>query len=102
MQGHFSCSVRHCPVIPSLTVRRSVEYRRSTERPPKADEQRRTFTDEEGVYWDVREVKNSDYDRRGGKSLVFESIHSFRRVRNYPDDWFGFSETDLADLSHRT
>jgi hypothetical protein len=79
-----------------------VEYRRSTERPINADEPRRTFTDEEGVYWDVREVKSPDYDRRVSKSLVFESVHGFRRVRNYPDDWFDFTEADLAALSRLT
>jgi hypothetical protein len=79
-----------------------VEYRRSPERPLKAGEFHRTFTDEEGVYWDVREVPNPDYDRRGGKSLVFESIHAFRRVRNYPLDWYDASEADLIALSNRT
>ena len=40
--------------------------------------------------------------RRGGKSLVFESAHAFRRVRNYPDDWFEWPDADLAALSNRT
>lgn len=68
----------------------------------QAGDRRRTFTDEEGVYWEVREVKNPDYDRRGGMSLVFESSLGFRRVRNYPDDWYEWSPGDLAVLSNRT
>jgi hypothetical protein len=79
-----------------------VNYRKSPERPLKSDERRRTFTDDEGTYWDVREVKNPDYDRRGGTSLVFESIHAFRRVRNFPADWFERSERELQELSRQT
>lgn len=78
-----------------------MNYRKSPERPLQADESRRTFTDEEGTFWEVREVKNPDYDRRGGKSLVFESLHAFRRVRNYPENWPTLSEAALADLSTR-
>jgi len=77
-----------------------VNHRKTPERPLRADEPRRSFTDEEGVYWDVREVKNTDYDRRGGKSLVFESAHAFRRVRNSPAEWFDFSDAELSALSH--
>ena len=78
-----------------------VNYRKTPERPLHADESRRTFTDDEGIFWEVREVKNPDYDRRGGKSLLFESLHAFRRVRNYPADWHGLSEAALAELSTR-
>lgn len=66
-----------------------------------ADERRRTFTDEEGIFWDVREVKNPDYDRRGGTCLLFESVHAFRRVREFPADWFKCTEQELAALSLR-
>jgi hypothetical protein len=76
-----------------------VNYRNSPERPLQAGQRRRTFTDEEGIYWDVREVKNADYDRRGGQSLVFESANAFRRVRSYPENWFEWSDADLAVLS---
>ena len=76
-----------------------MNYRKSPERPLKSNERRRTFTDEEGVYWDVREVKTPDYDRRGGACLIFESGNAFRRVRNYPPDWDRLSEAELVNLS---
>ena len=76
-----------------------MNYRKSPERPVLADERRRTFTDEEGVFWDVREMPNPSYDRRGGQSLVFESANAFRRVRDYPAEWFKFTELQLMELS---
>ena len=78
-----------------------VNYRKSPERPVRSDEPRRTFTDEEGIYWDVREVKNPEYDRRGGTSLLFDSVHAFRRVRDFPANWATLSEAELAELSRR-
>jgi hypothetical protein len=77
-----------------------VNYRKSPERPLKANEKRRTFSDQDGVYWDVREVKATDYDRRAGSCLIFESANSFRRVRNYPPDWHELSEEALRELSN--
>jgi hypothetical protein len=79
-----------------------VNYRKSPERPLKANERRRTFTDEEGVYWDVREVRTADYDRRNGACLIFESANAFRRVRNYPADWYDLAEADLERISRGT
>lgn len=79
-----------------------MNYRKSPDRSLQSDDRRRTFTDEEGVFWDVREVKNPDYDRRGGMSLVFDSIHAFRRVRHYPDNWMDMTDAELAELSHKT
>ena len=67
----------------------------------KAGEPRRTFTDTDGIHWDVRELK-ADYDRRTGASLIFESTHAIRRVRNYPADWHTLSEAELSTLSHNT
>ena len=78
-----------------------VNYRKSPERPVRSDEGRRTFTDDEGVFWDVREVKSPDYDRRISGSLLFESIHAVRRVRNYPADWHSLSEPALMELSRQ-
>ena len=75
--------------------------RRTPEHPLRSDEGRRTFTDEEGILWDVREVKNPDYDRRGGKSLLFDSVHAFRRVRQYPDNWMDLTDAELAEISRR-
>ena len=85
-----------------LTGSLPVSFRNSPGKPVKAGEKRRTFTDDEGVFWDVREVKNSDYDRRGGSSLLFESINAIRRVRNFPGDWHDWDPADLAVLSKRT
>jgi hypothetical protein len=79
-----------------------LNYRKSPERPLKAGERRRTFTDAEGIYWDVRETKGPDYDRRGSMSLIFESINAIRRVRDYPADWYELSEAKLAEISQRT
>ena len=76
--------------------------RKSPEKPLRAGEHRRTFTDENGVFWDVREVKNPDYDRRSGTSLIFESAEGFRRVRGYPADWHKLTEAALAQLSRKT
>jgi hypothetical protein len=85
---------------PSHSDIAGVNYRKSPERPLRSDEQRRTFTDSDGVYWDVREVKNPDYDRRGGACLIFESANAFRRVRNYPANWHELTERALVDLSN--
>lgn len=73
--------------------------RKSPDRPLKAGERRRTFTDDEGVFWDVRETSVPAYDRRGGLCLIFESANAIRRVRNYPPEWFEWSDDDLAELS---
>jgi hypothetical protein len=78
-----------------------VNERKSPERPLRSDEARRTFTDEDGVHWDVREMKTPDYDRRGGKSLLFDSVHAFRLVRQYPDNWMDLTDAELAELSRR-
>ena len=62
----------------------------------------RTYTDDLGVIWHVREQPFSDYDRRHGSSLIFSSELAVRRVRNYPSDWFTLSEVALAGLSWRS
>lgn len=75
--------------------------RKSPERPVVGD-RRRTFTAHDGTFWDVREVKNPDYDRRAGSSLIFESLGAVRRVRNFPDDWATLADAELDALSQRT
>ena len=79
-----------------------MNYRKSPERPLVAGERRRTFTDPEGTFWDVREIKAPDYDRRGSMCLIFESSGAIRRVRDYPADWYELSELGLAEISQRT
>jgi hypothetical protein len=79
-----------------------VNFRKTPDRAAQPGERRRTFTDEEGVFWEVREIRNPDYDRRAGKSLVFESPHGFRRVRNYPEDWRDRTEAELSAMSKGT
>ena len=91
--------MRSSAVTPHLT---GVNYRKSPERPIQVGENRRTFTSADGTFWEVREVKNPDYDRRGGSSLIFESLSAVRRVRNYPADWITLSEEALDALSERT
>ena len=61
----------------------------------------RTFTDDLGQTWLVREQPFSEYDRRRGCSLIFSSELAVRRVRDYPSDWFTLSESALAALSWR-
>lgn len=67
---------------------------------PSAHEVRsRTFIDDDGQSWTVSEQPFSEYDRRGGQSLIFESDLAVRRVRNYPADWHQLSNAALAALS---
>lgn len=61
----------------------------------------RSYTDDLGMIWHVREQPFSDYDRRRGSSLIFSSELAVRRVRDYPSDWFTLSEVALAELSWR-
>lgn len=61
----------------------------------------RSYTDDLGMTWHVREQPFSDYDRRRGSSLIFSSELAVRRVRDYPRDWFTLSEVALAALSWR-
>jgi hypothetical protein len=61
----------------------------------------RSYTDDLGMTWHVREQPFSDYDRRRGSSLIFSSELAVRRVRDYPSDWFTLSEVALAALSWR-
>jgi hypothetical protein len=80
----------------------AVNYRKSPDRPVHVGEGRRTFTAADGTFWDVREVKNPDYDRRGGTSLIFESLGAVRRVRTFPAHWAKLSDTELDALSQGT
>jgi hypothetical protein len=57
--------------------------------------------DAEGRRWAVYESP-VPYDRRATLTLVFVSPEIMRRVRNFPPDWFEWSEADLLELSNRT
>lgn len=59
----------------------------------------RTFTDEDGVRWKVSEHPFSDYDRRCGNSLIFESEAAVRRIRTFPADWHSLCQSELTKLS---
>jgi hypothetical protein len=78
-----------------------VPDRQTPPRPGQIAERRRYFNDPDGVHWEVREMKNPDYDRRGGYCLIFESINIVRRVRRYPADWYEMSAEELQDLGSR-
>jgi hypothetical protein len=54
--------------------------------------------DDRAVQWTIFEQPNS-FDRRRGRSLVFESESSIRRVRNYPSDWYLLDDAALLELS---
>jgi hypothetical protein len=62
----------------------------------------REFVDADGNVWTVSEQPFSEYDRRRGCSLIFESDLAVRRVRNYPADWHGLSDAALHRLSWST
>jgi hypothetical protein len=57
----------------------------------------RSVLDEAGTFWQVCEVEYA-LDRRSGRSLVFESEGSVRRVRNYPEEWGELTDEALARL----
>lgn len=59
----------------------------------------RNFIDADGAHWVVYEQAFSDYDRRSGRSLIFNSDFAVRRVRNFPENWMQLSELDLIELS---
>jgi hypothetical protein len=61
----------------------------------------RSVVDVEGTFWQVCEVEFA-LDRRAGRSLVFESEGSVRRVRHYPETWYDLSDEDLALLVDAT
>ena len=61
----------------------------------------RSVIDAEGTFWQVCEVEFA-LDRRTGRSLVFESEGSVRRVRHYPENWFDLSDEQLARLVDAT
>jgi hypothetical protein len=52
----------------------------------------------EGVRWTVREMDLPE-DAVAGRSLVFASAAIVRRVRNYPPDWYEWSDASLYALS---
>ena len=57
----------------------------------------RCVTDATGELWRVYELSGATYDRRS--SLVFESEHVVRRLRNYPRDWRSLGNEELLRLS---
>ena len=77
-----------------------MNYRITPPQSARPGEKWRTFIDDEGITWEVREIANPDYDRRSGTSLIFESTGAVRRVRNFPANWVELPERELADLSH--
>jgi hypothetical protein len=61
----------------------------------------RSVVDSAGTFWQVCEVEYA-LDRRTGRSLVFESDGSVRRVRNYPETWSDLPDHELAQLVEST
>jgi hypothetical protein len=61
----------------------------------------RSVVDAEGTFWQVCEVEFA-LDRRSGRSLVFESEGSVRRVRHYPERWYALGDEALARLVEGT
>lgn len=61
----------------------------------------RSVVDAAGTFWQVCEVEYA-LDRRTGRSLVFESDGSVRRVRQYPATWHDLPDDELARLVEST
>lgn len=57
----------------------------------------RSLVDAKGTFWQVCEVAYA-FDRRSGRSLLFESDTTVRRVRRYPDSWHELSDAELVLL----
>jgi hypothetical protein len=58
----------------------------------------RRFVDATGVAWSVRE--KATLGRR--PALYFESAATFRRVTQYPHNWYELGPDELEILSHET
>jgi len=56
----------------------------------------------DNVRWLVYELPPTPFDRRSGRSLVFESDAAMRRVRTYPGNWRSLSDQALLALSWST
>lgn len=69
----------------------------------------RTFTDAEGLKWEVWAVKNDPIETRGNRGLLplpeawlcFESGAKKRRLVDFPDDWDRMSDRSLVALLER-
>jgi hypothetical protein len=61
----------------------------------------RSVVDAAGTFWQVCEVEYA-LDRRTGRSLVFESDGSVRRVRQYPERWHDLPDDELVRLVEST
>jgi hypothetical protein len=59
----------------------------------------RRFIGGDGREWVVEESPLPTYCRDSGACLVFHTVDAARRVRNFPPDWFDYSDTDLYRLS---
>ena len=56
----------------------------------------------DGVRWAVYELPYAPFDRRSGRTLVFETFDAVRRVRNYPSQWRDCSDSELIEISRRS
>ena len=77
---------------PSRTI--SLQSSQVSSTPPS-----RTFIDDDGARWVVYEQALTEYDRRNGGSLIFNSDFAVRRVRNFPENWMALSDAELTKLS---
>jgi hypothetical protein len=94
-------------LVPVEHVRRSLVYHNPMSKPiipvqaptDSSTPPSRKVVDSDGGHWHVYEQAFGDYDRRIGRSLIFNSEFAVRRVRNFPDDWLELSDLDLMELS---
>jgi hypothetical protein len=62
---------------------------------------RTRWIDGDGLRWKVNEVEWAATDRRTGTCLIFDAETVIRRVRDFPSDWYEWSEADLYAVSLR-
>ncbi|HTI63569.1 MAG TPA: hypothetical protein VL524_08655 [Gemmatimonadaceae bacterium] len=84
---------------------RADHWTAGADRPPSSARARalasaRTVHCDDGQ-WRVYEIESGPYDRRSGRSLIFESDGVLRRVRSYPTEWRELSDTELMEVSWR-
>ena len=82
-------------------VRGKMGLPRGSEVPRKNPQRVRVVAATDGRHWIVSEVPPPQGDAAESGSLIFVSNHAMRRVRDYPSDWYEWSDADLVAVSLR-
>ena len=67
--------------------------------PSLATRRGRLFRDSEGEWWCAYERSAGVQNAEPERSLVFESMAAFRRVRRFPGNWMTLSDAELEAMS---